>query len=55
MPKVITRYYCALCNREFKTEKEATDCEQSHFKVKKVIKNKENYSVNDRKSTRQIF
>lgn len=49
MPKVITRYYCTLCNREFKTEKEATDCEQSHLRVKKAVKNRETYDVNDRK------
>lgn len=49
MPKVITRYYCALCNREFKTRKEATDCEQNHLRIKKVVKNRETYDVNDRK------
>ncbi|TWH48531.1 hypothetical protein [Sporomusa sp. KB1] len=37
MVRSVTTYYCSKCGQEFKSRKEAKECEDSHYKFVKVF------------------
>jgi hypothetical protein len=42
MPIKKVQWYCKKCKAEFKTRDEAVNCEQSHYKIKRILWKKYN-------------
>ena len=45
--KEIMYYMCEVCNTEYDNKQKATDCEQHHKQIKKIIKCKYTAKSND--------